>query len=83
MTSPKRRTSPNVYITVSIRSEGTCECVEKNHGHIGRCCSTWYLEYAHIKHRKMGGTTDPEVHCAENVRHLCKTCHDYLDHRRY
>ena len=97
MTNPRRRTPPAVYAEVCRRSggewvEGRCygghcemaglvnrhgikiHCVHPNGDWRGLC-------FAHLIHRKLGGTTDPKVHSAENIRRSCYPDHDLYDGR--
>lgn len=81
---PKRNpTPPAVYKEVCLRSggmwiEGRCKG--------GLCenpeCGSWRgLQFSHTRHRGMGGTNNPEIHSAKNIRRLCAVCHDKLDGR--
>jgi len=40
------------------------------------------LSFSHTKHRKMGGTTNPEIHSPENVKRRCYPCHEKWDLER-
>jgi hypothetical protein len=80
-----RKTSKAVYQEVCTRSggswiDGRCVggfCEDCNNRHID-----WRgLQFSHTRHRGMGGTTNPEVHSARNVKRRCGHCHDLLDGR--
>ena len=86
MTRPKYRTPKANYQAVCERSggqwiDGRCE------GGYCEICGTTKpdfrgLQFAHwFKHRKMGGTTDTEVHSIENLKRCCGVCHDKHDGR--
>ena len=72
MTKTKRRTPKKVYEAVAERSEGICEW---------EGCNALAEQMAHLKHRGMGGTTDPLVHSVDNIRNFCKYHHDLYDGR--
>ena len=85
---PKRqavRTPPEVYQEVCLRSGGEWIDGRCGGGLCEECRSSgdWRgLQFAHwFKHRKMGGTRDPSVHSAENVRRVCARDHDKKDGR--
>ena len=83
-TKEKRRTPPSVYEQVCVRAGGTWangECV--GGGKCEKCGTTkGPFEFAHYgKHRKLGGTTDPAVHSAKNIKRICRACHDKKDRR--
>lgn len=82
-----KKTPKETYRIVCERSGGTwtsgycfgghCEdCNDKNRDWRG-------LSFSHTKHRKMGGTTNPEIHSPDNVVRRCYICHDLLDRRTY
>ena len=85
MTKKNRRTPPEVYAEVCVRSGGEIlggRC-------IGGACEDcqnlnldWRgLQFSHDKHRQMGGTVNPEVHNAANIFRRCGYCHDLKDKR--
>ena len=84
----KRNPTPvEVYREVCLRSGGQWidglnpHCIG---GYCEECNRTgdWRgLQFSHTKHRGMGGTNNPEIHSAQNVRRLCAVCHDKLDNR--
>lgn len=83
---PKRHpTPPEVYQEVCLRSGG--EWVEGIciGGHCEDCHDRYRnwrgLQFSHTKHRGMGGTTNPEIHSAKNIKRRCAVCHDKLDGR--
>ncbi len=82
-----RQTPKSVYKKVCLRSGGTWVdsrniCIG---GHCEICCNRrmdWRgLSFAHLGHRKMGGTTSKTIHSAENIKRMCYVCHDLLDSR--
>ncbi len=82
MTKKNRRTPPEVYEEVAERSGGRCEEMLEDYKYDFYRCPNPATEMSHYyKHRQMGGTTDPFVHSAENIKHLCKLCHDIHDGR--
>lgn len=85
-TKAERQTPKAEYRKVCIRSGGKWIASECIGGHCEECDDKkrdWRpLEFAHWrKHRKMGGTTNPEVHSAENLLRVCAVCHDKHDKR--
>jgi hypothetical protein len=88
---PKKKsicTPTEVYKEVCIRSGGQwisgkcigghCEnCHDKKRDWRGLCFAHWG------KHRKMGGTRNPEVHSADSVKRACYPCHDLKDKRTF
>ncbi len=83
MTKKNRRTPPEVYEEVAERSGGRCEEVLVwGLNETIRCPNVAEQMSHYYKHRQMGGTTDPFVHSAENIKHLCQRCHDIHDGRR-
>lgn len=82
---PKRNpTPPEEYEKVCIRSGGEWIDYECVGGHCEICndkLRDWRgLTFAHwFKHRQMGGTNNPEVHSAENIKRACYVCHSLHD----
>jgi len=85
-TRKAKQTPQAVYKEICIRSggkwirgicsDGHCEyCQDRNRDWLGLC-------FSHTKHRKLGGTTSPEIHSAENIKRACWPCHEWLDGRR-
>ena len=94
MTRKKYQTPKSVYKAVCERSGGSWEQRDGDgqpRCYGGNCevpgCQAPSgdfrgLQFAHWeKHRKMGGTTDPEVHSADNIKRCCAVCHDKKDKR--
>ena len=67
------------------RSGDRCEGIyERVDGHVERigdclCRGAYPLEFAHIKHRGMGGSKERDT--VENLLHLCTPSHALFDER--
>lgn len=75
---PKRFPIPKEELA-KVDERADCKC--EFHG--SRCPSI-FLEYAHIKHRKMGGVQDDIAEIINNRRNITKICnltHDFIDCR--
>ena len=61
--------------TVLTRSEGLCER-----------CAAWLAntpaDIHHRRPRRMGGTTNPEIHQPANLVVVCRTCHRWIEENR-
>ncbi len=83
MTKVKRQTPKSVLKEVCLRAGGIWRNGACFGGHCENCLGEKMdargLKFAHIKRRKMGGTTSPEIHSPENVKRLCYVCDEEND----
>ncbi len=80
-TRKERKTPAAEYKKVCLRSGGDWKGGECIGGHCEVCGNGFTkLDFAHWgKHRQMGGTNNPEVHSDENIKRVCRACHDKHD----